>query len=58
MKGTITQYVTLGVMLLLLVLLVSMLPEQKGPKLSGKLNTQLSVLKLSSPNHVKPVSAD
>ena len=59
MKGTITQYVTLGVMLLLLILLVSILPEQKGSKLiTGQLDTKITVSKMNNPDHVKPVRSN
>jgi hypothetical protein len=58
MKGTLTQYVTLGVMLLLLIFLVSMLPEQKSPKLSGQLDTKLTVSKLSNPDHIKQIRSN
>ena len=55
MKGTITQYVTLGVMLLLLILLVSLLPEQKSSKLTGQVDTSITVSTMNTPAHIKPV---
>lgn len=55
MKGTFRQYVTLGVMLLLLILIVSMFPEQSRPKLSGKLETGITVSKLIVPGQLKSV---
>lgn len=52
MKGTITQYVTLGVMLLLLVLIVSLYPEQQNQKVSGQQEKATEVTKLM-PTHTK-----
>lgn len=58
MKGTVTQYVTLGVMLLLLVLIVSMFPEQNGAKAVGHREQSTTVSKLVLPSHSKLVRAD
>ena len=58
MKGTIRQYVTLGVMMLLLILMVSMFPERNKPKLTGQLDTGTTVSKLGIPVHIKPVRSD
>ncbi len=58
MKNTITQYVTLGVMLLLLVLIVSMYPEQNTSKTVGHKETATAVSKLSIPSHTRQVRAD
>lgn len=55
MKGTITQYVTLGVMLLLLVLIVSMYPEQHASKVTGQADTETTVSKLTIPTQIRPV---
>lgn len=54
MKGTVMQYVTLAVMLLLLVFLVSLLPEQKGSKLTGQVDTKIQVSKFNNSAHIKP----
>ena len=53
MKGTITQYVTLGVMLLLLALIVSMYPEQQKEKVTGQRDTATEVSKLTLPTNIK-----
>lgn len=59
MKGTITQYVALGVMLLLMVLIVSMYPEHNGAVVTGKNETPATVSKLTIGTHSKlPVRAD
>lgn len=58
MKGTLTQYIMLGVMLLLLVLIVSMYPEQNSSKVTGQLDKQTTVSKLSIPTPSKPERAD
>ena len=58
MKGTVTQYVTLGVMLLLMVLIVSMFPEQNGGKVVGHRDQTTTVSKLVLPSHSKIVRAD
>lgn len=59
MKGTITQYVTLGVMLLLVVFIVSMYPAQNSATVTGQKGTQTTVSKLSIETRSKqPVRAD
>ena len=55
MKGTLTQYVTLGVMLFLLVLIVSMYPEQHGSKVTGQADTETTVSKLAITTQIKSV---
>jgi len=58
MKNTITQYVTLGVMLLLLVLIVSMYPEQNTSKSVSHKESATTVSKLSIQTHTKQVRTD
>ena len=58
MKGKLTQYVTLGVMLLLLVLIVSLFPEQRAVKASGANASPTTVSNLTIPTHNKVVRAD
>ena len=60
MKRTVTQYIMLGVMLLLLVLIVSMYPEQKGAKAIGYQDQGLTtkVSNVSVPASDKSVRAD
>lgn len=53
MKGTLTQYVTLGVMLVLLVLIVSLFPEQQKEKATGQRATSTEVSTLSLPTRIK-----
>lgn len=54
MKGTITQYVTLGVMLFLLVLIVSLLPETQKEKVSGQREVTHEISKLTLPANIEP----
>lgn len=60
MKGTITQYVTLGVMLLLMILIVSLYPEHgkstAGIKFTNHPHTKVSKLGIHS--HGKVLRAD
>jgi hypothetical protein len=58
MKGTLTQYVALGVMLMLLVLIVSLLPEQKGSHSMGQHEKATTVSKLTISTGSKPVRPD
>jgi hypothetical protein len=59
MKSTLTQYVTLGVMLLLLVFIVSMFPEQNSSKVTGHKETPTTVSKMAiETRHKAPVRAD
>lgn len=60
MKGTITQYIMVGVMLLLMALIVSLYPAQTttqtGSEVSASTKTKVSTLNLQS--WLKPVRAD
>jgi len=58
MKGTLTQYVMLGVMLLLLVLIVSMYPEQNTSQALGHKVVSTKVSKLSIQTHPGSVRTD
>lgn len=47
MKGSITQYVVLGVMLLVIVLIVSLYPAQHRTEVSSQMVSPANVSKLS-----------
>lgn len=61
MKGTITQYIMLGVMLLLMALIVSLYPEQTKPKAGHEVSAssaKTNVSTLSFQSRIKPLRAD
>lgn len=58
MKHTITQYVMLGVMLLLLVLIVSMFPEHGATRTASHGQTAAKVSKLSIQTRVNTMRTD
>lgn len=58
MKGTIAQYVTLGIMLVIIVLIVSFLPAQHVNKLTDKQVVPAKVTNLSARNNAEKVRAD
>lgn len=58
MKRTITQYVMLGVMLLLLVLIVSMYPDHSHTNAIGHKEAATKVSKLSVQTRAKSMRSD
>jgi len=58
MKRTITQFIMLGVMLLLMALIISMYPEQKDSHALSHKNSETSVSRVSMQLHVKGTRAD
>lgn len=57
MKHTITQYITLGVMLFLLFFLVSLLPEQQPARVSTPEGADISISTAKLPM-IKTVARD
>lgn len=58
MKGTITQYVVLGIMLLVIVLIVSFLPAARENHMTGKQASPGAATHLSVSNKAGKVRAD
>lgn len=58
MKRTITQFIMLGVMFLLMALIISMYPEQKVSNTLSHKHQATSVSRVSMQMHVKGTRAD
>lgn len=58
MKSTITQFVTLGIMLLIMAVIVSLYPEQNNSGTTSQAATPTKVSKLSIQHRIRNIRAD